>query len=177
MRGSELLTDQLLTDQLLTLTCILLQPPCRWVMQILLPVGVGGREGEDASNEADSTHGIVILHRSQHPVLCMVLYSQANQHTHTQTHNTQVYVFSLASERVGGQLGLMLCQGVSPSAYAVGTYIWCVSMLPPLRDRVRAYSITHTLCVTHTHTHIHMHTHTCACRPHPHASCSTLKTY
>lgn len=88
-----------------------------------------------------------------------------NTHTHTQTHNTQVYVFSLASERVGGQLGLMLCQGVSPSAYAIGTYIWCVSMLPPLRYRVRAFSITHTLCVTHTHTHIHMHTHMCLQAP------------
>jgi len=36
----------------------------------------------------------------------------------------QVFVFTLASERAGGQLGLMLCQGVSPGAYFVGTYLW-----------------------------------------------------
>ena len=36
----------------------------------------------------------------------------------------QVFVFALASERAGGQLGLMFCQGVSPTAYYLGTYIW-----------------------------------------------------
>lgn len=38
-------------------------------------------------------------------------------------------MFTLASERAGGQLGLMFCQGVSPSAYFLGTYLWFVPLI------------------------------------------------
>ena len=44
---------------------------------------------------------------------------EINSYTHF-----QVFVFALASERAGGQLGLLSCQGVSPSAYFLGTYTW-----------------------------------------------------